>query len=302
LGERLEAAGQLSRAQLDSALAEQADTGELLGELLHRHGLVPAAQLAQQLGWPRAVAFDRAETDVEALLRLGYAFCSLYSIVPLRAAGGARVLGCAFPVAAHVLERVRRELGEDVEAAYAPLFQVRVALGRGHSALRAELHDAELGGIAALDACELMAIASSTLWDGTLAQLADRCSAAALSPIELLETSGDITAAVATTLRARTYRISTERDVAASGDVAEGPSSSGLLPPSWLQRDGIEVLHVAKDSVILASAKPTPELARAVARCLPTWAIEWRVSPGPHAGARTEPSRDKQWNQQEIMH
>jgi adsorption protein B len=361
LGEQLIAAGHITSTQLETTLAQQAESDELLGELLHRQGLVSAEVIARHLGhWSETASFDRSALDTQAVLRLGYAYCALYSIAPLVApAGVPRLLACPFPVADAVRERVQRELAEPVALAYASLFQVRAALARTHRSVRAQLAT-ELPGLAALDACELQAVADSGVWPRGVGDLWQRCSAAARAPVDYLETEADMPASMTAELRAHSYRLETSWPIApATGtnggapgaaklrtqadrleragsslppSSADGlgpetaaskrpapslapPASSvlppaaavgipSLLPPSWLQRDGIVVLSAADGCAVLAAAKPSPELARAVARCLPTWAIEWRVtSPAPAAlGALTQATRNEAWNQPTTVH
>jgi adsorption protein B len=311
LGEQLVAAGHITSTQLETTLAQQAESDELLGELLHRQGLVSAEAIAQHLGhWQETASFDRSALDTQAVLRLGYAYCALYSIAPLVApAGVPRLLACPFPVADAVRERVQRELGEPVALAYASLFQVRAALARTHRSVRAQLAT-ELPGLAALDACELQAVADGGAWPRGVGDLWQRCSAAARAPVDYLETEADMPASVTAELRAHSYRLETSWPIAPAPPASSfspptaAASIPSLLPPSWLQRDGIVVLSAADGCAVLAVAKPSPELARAVARCLPTWAIEWRVrAPAPAAlGALTQATRNEAWKQQTTVH
>jgi hypothetical protein len=125
-----------------------------------------------------------------------------------------------------------------------------------------------------MDACELSAIATSALWSGSLRELWQGCVNSAQSPIDFLESRGLITANVAAGLRARTFRL-TAASPTASG---EQPDSQCLLPPSVMHGESISVLSIGERSAVLAASRPSPRLARQVARYLPDWAIEWRVT------------------------
>ncbi len=113
LGETLVAEGHLSADLLPALLEEQRDTGERLGELLVRKGLVRPELIAgalrarsrtERLGY-RPVRPD--EVDVDRLRLLGYGLCAFYGVVPLTgsAPGKPVVLASASPVHPLVLER-----------------------------------------------------------------------------------------------------------------------------------------------------------------------------------------------------
>jgi hypothetical protein len=294
LGERLVAAGQLSQSDLERALTEQTESGELLGELLDRRGFVTASGVAEGLQlWSSAAPLEQTALDRDAMAKLGFAFCALYSILPLASASGARrFLASPFPLPDAVITRANAELSESLEFAYAPLFQVRAGLARAQREQRVT-PDSELAGVPALDRCEIRAITSLGAFRGSTRELWQRCSADALAPVEYLEAAGLVTQAEAAGLRSETYRIELDSDVAPQPPPT---AAASLLPPSWLQRHDIRVVQATAHSAVLATAKPSPELARLVARCLPTWAIEWRVAGPPLSAACSEPRPRKSWN------
>ncbi|MEI8257538.1 MAG: glycosyl transferase family protein, partial [Deltaproteobacteria bacterium] len=87
LGERLVALGILTPEALARALEGQRESHELLGELLVREGLVKAEEIARAgegmlHGGFRAVKPDDGDPDL--LMAIGYGFCVLHTLVPLR--------------------------------------------------------------------------------------------------------------------------------------------------------------------------------------------------------------------------
>lgn len=291
LGERLLAAGHVSRADLEHALAEQHHSGELLGELLQRKALVTASTVADAIALYGCVpGDDLGEPDAAAIAQLGYGFCALYSMVPMRASPERLLLAAAFPLPESVLERVRGELNQTERPVYAPLFRVRSWLAQGHRARMSQPGMAS-PNVGPLDACELEAIARHESWRGSVQALWDACRAAAQAPIDYLQTIKQIGAAEAARLRSLVYGV----DLAEAERGAQPPATS-LLPPSLSQRHGISVLAHSNNTAILAAARPTPELARMVARCLPTWAIAWRVASPQPTAAKTPAKVHETWN------
>jgi hypothetical protein len=156
----------------------------------------------------------------------------------------------------------------------------------------------ELPGIAALDACELSTIIEQRAYAGSLRELWERCRAAAQAPITYLESAGVIGERAASLLRASTYRIPDHDEARRVG--APLRAAASLLPPSWVSKNGISIVEIGQGSAVLAAHELTPELARAVSRCLPTWAIEWRVAARASA-ARPEGRVSEPWNDHRTM-
>ena len=267
LGERLVAEGTLPIARRDEALEEQAETGEMLGEILLRRGACdPEAVFAAlaQGGTPfRAVRLD--EVDVAAARHLGCGLCAFHLLVPLQSSGGRRRVASAHPLHPQVIQRVSERLGAPVVPVLAPSFDLQLAIGL---ASRGAV-DAALG---AVDADELEAIAAELRGRCDLGEMARHARAAGLSPITYLESTGDGDALLALRARARALGISVAIDRA-----QPGPWSPDVLPPGLAHAHGICVRHLGEGSLVLASPSPTPRLAREVARLFPTWAVDWQV-------------------------
>jgi adsorption protein B len=298
LGARLIAAGQLSEADLERTLEAQGDSGELLGELLLRAELVSPTIIASALRLG-GISMRAAELgpgvvapDSAAIARLGAVFCALHSIVPLMAAGGECLLATAFPVSERVLTRVRTLLAEPC-LVYAPMFRLRDWLARAQR-LQPLAADFMPSSIAALDGCELLSVTRAAVWQGSPEQLWDACCAAGQEPIAYLESSGYIGALEAAQLRARAYQLPL-----LESDDAALVRAQRVLPPRLAEQHSIAVLTLNNEdhSATLAAPKPTPELARTVARCLPRWAIAWSVA-SPQRMAAGSSRQVRTWNDQ----
>ncbi len=153
LGERLVTQGALAPARRDEAIEEQAETGEMLGEiLLRRRACAPFAVFdALSRGGTafRGVRLD--EIDLEALRQLGCGLCALHLVVPLRRSRGTRVVASAHPVHPQVLQRIEERLGAPVVPVLAPSFELGLAIGLASRGTAP-------AGLGALDADELSAI------------------------------------------------------------------------------------------------------------------------------------------------
>jgi adsorption protein B len=282
LGERLVAEGAIEAARRDEALAEQAETGEMLGEILLRRGACPpeAVFAALSEGGTRFRTVRLEEIDVAAARRLGCGLCAFHFVVPLRPTSGRRSVASAHPLHPQVLQRIAERLGAPVVPVLAPSFEVRLAIGlSSRSAAGARL--------GAFDAAELEAIAAERFVAQDLHDISREARAAGLSPIAYLESTEGFDAPSMARARARAIGIST------AGDRAEPQISSvDVLPPGLADAHGISVQHLGEASLVLASPGPTPHLARAVARLFPTWAIDWQVlarQPREPAGERLAP-------------
>jgi bacteriophage N4 adsorption protein B len=289
LGETLVAEGHLSADQLPALLDEQRDTGERLGELLVRKGLVRPELIAgalrarsrTQLGY-RPVRPE--EVDVERLRLLGYGLCAFYGIVPLTgsAPGKPVVLASASPVHPMVLGRCQERLGAPVEAVLAPGLNLRVALAAGGTAAwPVALGQAGSG----MDGAELRVLAEEPAFGPALMAIAGRARRAGQSPLDHLENTGQLTGTEAARLRARTLGLGLVRPEDAP--VHEG--RAGLLPPGIAALHGIRVQQAGPGALVMTAPRPTARLAAEVAALFPAMAIAWQVlAPAVIAAARSE--------------
>jgi hypothetical protein len=129
LGEALITAGALDIAQLDSALEEQLETGEKLGELLVREGIVPANKIAEALWAPREAyrSVSADDVDIVALNLMGYGLASFYELVPIETARGIQ-LACPYPIHPEVADDIAHRIGQPVTPVLAAGLEVRIAL------------------------------------------------------------------------------------------------------------------------------------------------------------------------------
>jgi adsorption protein B len=269
LGERLVAHGLLDRTALPELLEEHLETGEMLGEMLVRKGLIDVRGLAWALWFDGGFRqLDPDEGDPAAVERLGYGHCAIYSLVPLRrtASDRRRVVASVYPV--HPLERLAlaERLDEPVETVLAPSMDVRTALAKAR-------RDGPRGPRLGLDELELAALARLGLRRPVdLASLAWREGA---SPLEHLGRRGLVPARVEAQARAEVLGL----PIVPAG---EGTVGGGLLPPRLETRHAIEVRSAEPGALTLATPRPSPALAQEVAELLPGWRIAWQVvTPGP---------------------
>jgi bacteriophage N4 adsorption protein B len=279
LGAALVAAGHLDQAGLATALAEQQETGERLGDLLLRRSLVSSEAIAQALNARRSSlrlpyrAVRPEEVDVEALTRLGYGLCAFYSLVPLlrSAPGDALALAAGFPLHPQVLRSCAHRLGVATSSILAPTLDVRLALAIGsRQAWPVNVGEA-VGG---MDGAELRLLAQEPqVAAERLMSLAGRARKGGRSPIDQLEDTAQLTPLAAARLRSRTLGLTLF--VSDKGTVSD--ASGGLLPPGLAQRHGILVRRSGPDELLLAAPRPTPRLAAELAALFPAKAIAWQV-------------------------
>ncbi len=110
LGELLIERGLLRREELDRALGEQQVTGEYLGMVLTRMGLLSSEHLmpilAEQLGMPYVRLAD-ATISKEALVKVSPKFASHYRLIPLSLEAGVLRIAIADPLDIQTLDELR---------------------------------------------------------------------------------------------------------------------------------------------------------------------------------------------------
>jgi len=275
LGERLIASGYIDEEQLASAVREQEQTGERLGEVLVRNAIVPPAIVSEALADRTNLAFrgiDVDEGDPEGVKALGYGLCALYGLVPLRVeAGAVRSVATSAPLHEEVRLVLAARLGAELDFHLAPTLDIRLALAL---AVRVAFPEGVAAGMAGMDGVELMTIDADPGWSGDVVALRNASLDAGRSPIEYLLATGRISPQLAARLRARALSVAL-----AQPSQLEAEAEQAWLPPGWALRDDIQLVELSERSLIVAAPRPTPRLARELAALFPDVAIAWRVAP-----------------------
>jgi adsorption protein B len=270
LGEKLMAQGALTEEQLRDALDEQANTGEHLGELLVRRGIVSLAQIIEAFA-DRGCGFRRVaadEADAAAIEQLGFGFCSLYGLVPLaRAEGAARLVASANCVHPQVLTRMTERLGEPVGVVLAPEMDLRVALALANAGRKGEAEEAPPSSRPAPIFSEADPPSSTRL--------------AGLAPLRYLETMKHLAPGLIARARARALGVPLA-ETSSSGESLP----DGLLPDSWVKKHRVSVRAFDPTSMIVAAPCPTARLVREVAALFPDTPVAWQII--PHLGETHE--------------
>ncbi len=133
LGERLVAAGHISRSQLEVALREQRRTGELLGKVLVDLGFVTEevveAVLAERVGC-RRIRLEFVEIDPEAVARVPEAIARRHHLIPLRLVGERLEVALADTFDVFAVDQVERATGLQVEVVGASQQEIDQAIDR----------------------------------------------------------------------------------------------------------------------------------------------------------------------------
>jgi bacteriophage N4 adsorption protein B len=267
LGEALLDSDALDMAQLDDALEEQQETGERLGELLIRRGIVTAETVARALSAPRTSyrSLTGAEVEISALRMLGYGFVTLYQLVPLPSSRGVTLASPA-PIHPRVVAEAARRLGTRVEVTLATALEVHIVLAIASRRAWPDGLGMCTPGIAGAEIAALLAekrgLAAEALVTTTVGSDA--------SPIEHLLWLGRIGADHAASLRARVLGI----DLVAAHDTRD---PGGLLPPELVAQHGLRFVSSDSTGAVIAAPRPTPQLAQQIADLFVRYAIAWRV-------------------------
>ena len=276
LGDALVEVGLLTPEKLEVALWEQALTGDHLGEVLVRRGMLDSGALAPFMGAHLREPYRSLHPDegsAEALSRIGYGLCALHSVVPIRpgSRGAPLLLASPSPVHAHTRDRVMRVLGIDVMPVLAHHLDVRLTLlllGRK------AWPDGLWNGVRGLDGSELAAIADYPGWRGDGEELLREARRRGQSPLDYLIHTRSISRGMGARLRSKALGV----DLAGPSRIDE-EEARGWLPPGWAMRRDIQLLDMAPGSLLVAAPHPTPRLTRELTALFPDTAICWRVSP-----------------------
>ncbi len=133
IGQLLKEKGYIRDEHIRFALLEQKATGERLGEILVRLGLVTELEVAQVLAEQAGLPFDDLEVTVptpQALLKVPPAFARQHLLLPLRITEGSLVVAVHDPFNLQLREAVARVSGMRVETVVAPRSRISRALER----------------------------------------------------------------------------------------------------------------------------------------------------------------------------
>lgn len=142
LGERLVAAGHLSRTQLDVALREQRRTGELIGKVLVDLGFVGEevveSALAGEAG-SRRVRLEFVGIDAKAVARVPEQVARRHHLIPIALKGGALQVAMADTFDVVAVDAVERVAGLPVEVVGASRQEIDQAIDRSYQCHAASL-------------------------------------------------------------------------------------------------------------------------------------------------------------------
>jgi type IV pilus assembly protein PilB len=134
VGEILVERGECSTAEVDKALASQAQHGGRVGAVLVAMGAIDQEQLTRALGIQaglQPVNLDALDIPDEVVARMDGATCALYRAIPLREeSDGALIVALADPLNVNVLQDLAFVVGGDVRAEIAGEGAVDRALQR----------------------------------------------------------------------------------------------------------------------------------------------------------------------------
>jgi adsorption protein B len=278
LGEALLDEGAIDIAQLDSALEEQLETGERLGELLIRHGHVSAERIAHVMGTRHGGyrSVTREAIDTAGLRLIGYGLAAFYQLAPLRSGE----LASPFPIHPLVRDEIANRLHRTPKTVLAPALDVRVALSLASRAtwpIGIALHEP------GLDGAELAALLAEPAFAVDATTIACGAHELAMSPIEFVESRWHISPRRVAQLRARALGLLT--------DSAPHRPAHGILPPELVTAHDVRVCEANSHGLVLAAPAPTPLLAHRVAELFVERAVAWRVlGPVEQAQRRTMPT------------
>jgi hypothetical protein len=281
LGEQLVAARLLTRAALDAALLRHDASVEPLGEYLVRQKLVDPRRLSRFLEARLQETYrplQPSDGDPVAVRRLGYGFCSLHGLLPLRAAeDGAVRLAAAYPLHDQVAALVMARLGVAVQPVLSPGLDVRVALS---IAAQRAWPEGIAAGVGGLDGAELAALASLPGPTFDLGALYGEALAAGRSPVDQLQAEGRLDPETAARILGQVLGVTLT-------PAAHVPpeATTGWLPAGFDAQGEIAMLEASASSIVLASHRPSPSLAARLVQILPETAIAWRVLVGERPGA-----------------
>ncbi|MBI4341692.1 MAG: Flp pilus assembly complex ATPase component TadA [Candidatus Omnitrophica bacterium] len=133
LGEFLVEQGLISVAQLDDTLKEQVKTGEQLGAILVRRGLVTEqglmALLSEQLNLPH-VALAEIKVQTAAIQKVPAAIATRYQLMPIALDGNRLRVATADPLNVQVLDELKLLLGCEIAPVLSSVREIQQAIQR----------------------------------------------------------------------------------------------------------------------------------------------------------------------------
>lgn len=131
LGEILLESGAISQVDLEKALEEQKRTGERLGTILIKRGILTdreiASVISKQLNIP-LVSLKKTKVDPKALSLVPESIAKRYLLIPIEVKGNKLVLAMSDPLNVPVQDELRLLTGYDIEVLVAPVSEIKQAI------------------------------------------------------------------------------------------------------------------------------------------------------------------------------
>jgi type IV pilus assembly protein PilB len=179
LGELLVRQGSISADGLTAALAQQSESGKLLGQVLIELGLLDERQLlgvlSEQLHMP-IVDLRNAEPDADALESLPESVVRSVCALPMRQSAEALAVAMSGPPTPEQLQQLEQAAGRPVSVVLAPGADIRTLIDRSYRALAGMDRLVDAFGAGEASRNEAIAIATSSPTDDAapVAQLVTR--------------------------------------------------------------------------------------------------------------------------------
>jgi len=141
LGELLLEAGAIKSADLERALEEQRVTGERLGSILVKKGILSereiASAIAKQLKIPM-ISLRKAKIDPKVLSLVPESLARRHLLIPIELKNGKLVVAMSDPLNVPVQDELRLLTGYDVEVVVAPSSEIKQAI-EDHYSMRGKV-------------------------------------------------------------------------------------------------------------------------------------------------------------------
>ncbi len=135
--------GTLTEAELKTAMEEQRNTGERLGQTLIRLGYVAEKDVLTALGLQLGIEYiklSEVTIDPSLIRKIPVNFAKRYNLVPISEKDGSLTVAVADPLDAHAMDDIRLLLGQDVETVIASGKEIEKAIAK-HYGVGAETMD-----------------------------------------------------------------------------------------------------------------------------------------------------------------
>jgi type IV pilus assembly protein PilB len=175
LGSILLQRGLVTQQQLESAIAEQARTGQALGRVLIAHQLITDLDLVKALADQAGLEFvDLADQTVDptAASMISDALARRYQALPIGWQDGTLIVAIADPANVLAVDDIRSVVGTDVRLVVSPRESIEAAINRVHR-LDAEVNDVTSMAVVNADDEEELADLREVTEDAPIVKLAN---------------------------------------------------------------------------------------------------------------------------------